>query len=101
MDGTEPPFHFVEQVALQHAGVAGSRVHVVFENVPAGEDQIIEPGERNEFLDLRRAAIGALAQTDGSHLRERADGVGDSLAHRFHARYKRRRDCAHARDHHA
>ena len=37
----------------------------------------------------------------GSHLRERADGMRDSLAHGFDARYKRRSDRAHARDHHA
>ena len=53
-DGAEAAFHFVEQVALQHSGVAGGGVHVVFENVPAGEDQIVEAGEGNEILDLGR-----------------------------------------------
>ena len=101
LDGAEPAFDFVEQVTLEHAGIAGGGVHVVLENVPAGEHQIIEPGQRNEFLDFGRAAIGAFPQTDGPHLSERADGVRDSFAHRFHARYKRRSHRAHAGDHHA
>ena len=100
-DGAEPALHFVEEVAFEHASFAGGRVHVVFENIPAGEDQIVEPGERNELLDFGRPAVGALSQTDGSHLGERADGVRDSLAHRFDARNKRRRDRAHAGDHYA
>src|ERR1019366_1462199 len=66
-DGTEPLLHFVEQVALEHARIAGSRVHVVFKNIPAGEDQIVESGERDKFVNFRRAAISALPQTDGSH----------------------------------
>src|SRR5258708_32484982 len=79
LDGAEASLHFIEQIALQHTGVAGRRVHVVFENVPAGEDPIIQPGERNELLDFWRPAVGALSQTNGSHLRVRADGVRDSL----------------------
>src|SRR5208337_5161600 len=67
LDSAEPPLHFVEQVALEHAGIAGSGVHIVLENVPSRENEIIEPGERNELLDFGRPAIGTLPQTDGSH----------------------------------
>ena len=73
LDGAEPALHFVEQIALQHAGVARGGVHVVLEDVPAGEDEVVQAGERKELFDLGRAAVGALAQADGAHLRERAD----------------------------
>src|SRR5208337_3232091 len=99
--GAEPPLYFVEQVALQHAGFAGSSVHVVLENIPASENEIIEPGEGDELLDFGSPAVGALPQTDSSHLRKRANGVGDALGHRFHARHKSRIHRAHAVDHHA
>src|ERR1035441_6320526 len=59
-DGAETLLHFVEQVALEHARIAGSRVHVVFKNIPAGEDQIVESGERDKFVNFRRAAISAV-----------------------------------------
>ena len=84
---------------VEHAGLAGRRVHVVFEDVPAGEDQVIEPGERNEVLDLGRAAVGALAEADGAHLRQRSDGAGDSFAHGFHAGDEGGRDGAHTGNH--
>ena len=100
-DGAEAAFDFVEQVALEDSGVAGGGVHVVFENIPAGEDQIVEAGKRDEVFNFGRAAVGALAETDGSHLGEGADGVGDSLAYGFDACHERGGNGAHAGDHHA
>src|SRR5579859_6753465 len=47
LDGLEQRLYLVEQVALEHPGFAGGGVHVVFENVPASEYQVIEPGERD------------------------------------------------------
>ena len=85
--------------ALENASLLGGGVHIVLENVPAGEDQIVEPGQREELLDLGRAGVGALAQADGSHLGERADGLGNSFAHGFDAGHKRGGYRAHARDH--
>ena len=52
-----------------------------------------------KFVDLGRAALGAFAEANGAHLGERADGAGNSFAHRFDARNKRGGDCAHTRDH--
>src|SRR5450759_3452499 len=46
---------------------AGGGVHVVFEDVPTGEDEIVQPGEWYEFVDLGKAAFGAFAQPDGAH----------------------------------
>ena len=36
-----------------------------------------KPGQRDEILDLGRAAVGALAQADGGELRERADRLAE------------------------
>ena len=44
-----------------------------------------EVGQRHKVLDQRRIVVGALAQADGAHLRERADGLGQSAADGFNA----------------
>ncbi len=100
-DGAETAFHFVEEIALEDSGIAGGGVHVVFEDVPSGEDEIVEAGEWNEFVDLGRAPVGALAEADRTHLGERSDGVGDSLPHGFDARDESCCHGAHAWDHDA
>ena len=51
-DGAEASLDLVEKIAFEHAGITSGGVHVVFENIPAGEDEIVEAGERNEFFDL-------------------------------------------------
>ena len=101
LDRGEERLQLLEQAVVEHAGVRGGFVHVVFEDVPAGEDQVVEPGERNEFLHLGRAAVGALAEADGAHLRERSDGLGEAFADRFDAGDEGRGHRAHARDHDA
>src|SRR5580704_1903329 len=63
----------LEEIAVEDTGLGGSVEHVVFEDVPTGEDQVLERSERNEFLDFRRASFGALAQADGAHLGNRAN----------------------------
>src|SRR5579863_3502843 len=74
-------------------------MHVVLKNIPAGEDQIVEPGQGYELFDLGRTRIGALAQANRSHLCERADGLGDSLADGFDAGHEGGCHCTHTRDH--
>ncbi len=74
LDLGEKGLDLVQQRDLEHARVARGGIHVVFEDVPSGEDQVVQPGEWNEFVDLRRASLGALAEADGAHLGERADG---------------------------
>ena len=63
-------FQLIEQALIEHARVRSCVVHVVLEDVPSGEDQIIESSERDEFLHLRRTAVGALAEAHGAHLCE-------------------------------
>ena len=56
--------------AFQHAGFGGCGVHVVFEDVPAGENQVVKPRQRHEFFDFRASGIGTFSQADSSHLGE-------------------------------
>ncbi len=101
LDRRQEGLHLLEQRAVEHAGFAGGRIHVVFEDVPAGKDQVVELRQGNKVVDLRRAAFGALAQADGAHLGQRTDGAGDSFANGFHAGDKGGRDGAHAGNHDA
>src|SRR5262245_66180566 len=71
-------------------------VTVLFKNIPGPEDQVVELSQWHEVLDQRRPSLGALAQTDGSHLRQTADGSGDPTANRFDARDERGRHRAHS-----
>ena len=70
---------------LEHAGYTGRGVAVFFEDVPAAEHDVVQARERQELVDLRRAAFGALAETNRAHLRERADRLGQTLADGHHA----------------
>ena len=101
LDRRQERLHLLQQRAIEHACLARCGVHVVFEDVPAGEDQVVELRQRNKVLDLGRAAVGALAQADGAHLRQRADGAGNPLANGFHAGDERGGHRAHAGDHDA
>ena len=75
----------IEQRALEHAGRAGRGVAVFFENVPAAEHDVVELRERHELVDLRGAVLGALAEADRAHLRERSNGFREALADGDHA----------------
>ena len=88
--------HLVEQRRLDHARGPRRGVAVVLENVPAAEHEIVEPRERHDFADFRRAAFGPLAETDRAHLRQRSDGFGESFANSEHAGDRRRADGAEA-----
>ncbi len=91
----------VEQPLVEHARVRSRFIHVVLENVPAGEDQVVESGQRNKLFNLRRTPVGALAQSHRSHLSQRPDRFCQPLANRLHARHKRGRNRTHARDHYS
>ena len=88
LDGLQEFLDLVEVFGVQDTGLGGSFVGVVGENIPAAEDDVVEFGERNELVDFRRAAFGALAEADGAQLRERADGRGFAAAHQFNSRHK-------------
>lgn len=67
LDSGEFILHLLEQLVFEHARVLGSLVAVVFEDVPAAERDLVQCGERDEVLDERRAAVGALAKAVGAH----------------------------------
>ena len=85
LDGLEIGFELLDSFLFENLGMRGRLVDVVFEDVPAGEDDVIQTGERNEILDQRRLVIGALAQANGAHLGERANRFGETAPHRFHS----------------
>ena len=72
--------NLLKQRRLEDAGGFRRGVTVVFENIPPAKHHIVEPGERDDVADLRRAAFGPLAETDRAHLRERADGFREAFA---------------------
>ncbi len=80
LDGFELGLDLIEQRRLEHAGRARRLVGVLFENIPAAEDDVVEIDERNRLVDFRRAAFGAFAETDRAHLRERSDGIGQTFS---------------------
>ncbi len=90
-----------ELVAVEDLGSLGGVVEVAAEDVPAGEDEVVEVGEGNEVLDERGASVGALAETDGAHLRGRADGFGEATADSFYAGDEGCSYGSHAGDHDA
>ena len=101
LDRREKRLELLEETIVEHARVGRGFVHVVFEDVPPGENQIVEARERNEFFHLGRAAVGALAEANRSHLGERSDGLGEAFANGFDAGHECSGHRAHARDHHS
>src|SRR6185437_4430771 len=81
-----------QQRRLEDAGGLRRGVAILVEDVPSAEHEIVEPGERHDLTDFRRTSVGALAQTDGSHLRQRADWLGEAFPDSEHARDRRRAD---------
>ena len=79
-------FNCVEQRALEHLGVDRGFVGGVFVDVPAAEDQVVQAGQRNEILDLGRAAVGALSQANGRQAASAIrSGVRSAALDGFHA----------------
>ena len=93
--------HLVEQRRLDDAGRPRGGVAVVFENVPATEHESVETGQRDDVGDFRGASFGPLPQTDGSHLGQRSDWLGDSLPDGEHAGNRGGADGAQADQQHA
>jgi hypothetical protein len=89
--------HLLEERGLENAGVHRGFVRVVLEDVPSAEDEVVEPGERNEILDQGRAVVGALAEPDRPHLREGAERLRVAAPDRLDPRVEGRRDGAHPR----
>jgi hypothetical protein len=85
LDGFEEGAHLLKLVAVEDACGLGGVVEVAAEDVPSGEDEVIERGDGNEVLDEGAALVGALAEADGTHLGDGADGLGEAVADGFYA----------------
>ena len=85
---------------LQRAGLGRALVRIVGDRVPRAEDQVIERRERHEILDLGLATFRTLAQTDVTHLRERADRLRQTAARGLDPRDERGRNGAQAGQQH-
>src|SRR5260370_397608 len=92
---------FVEEFLFQHPGFTGRGIHVVLERVPAGEDQVIEIGQRHEFFDFGEPPLGTLAQPDRSHLGEGTDRATKAFTDRLDSGNEGGGDRAHAGNHHS
>ena len=71
------------------------------EDIPAGEHEIVTVGQRYGVLDLRGTPLGAFAQTNRSHLRQRPDRLRKPLAHGNRAGDGRGADCSQTNEEHA
>ena len=81
---------------LEHAGALGGDIGVVGERIPRAEHDVVEVGDRHEVLDQRAAIVGAPAEADRAHLRQRADRVGHAALDELDAGDERRGDRAEA-----
>ena len=101
LNGFKEGADLFELVAVKDLGGLGGVVEIAAEDVPTGEDEVVEGGDGGEVLNEGGATIGALAETDGPHLGDGADGFGEALADGFYAGDKGGSDCPHAGDHDA
>ena len=81
---------------VEHAGPLGGDVGVVGERVPRPEHDVVERGDRGEVLDQRVAVVGALAEADRVHQRQRSDRLGEAALHQLDAGDQRGGDGAEA-----
>jgi hypothetical protein len=77
--------YLFELRVLEHAGRPGRGVAVFLEDVPPAEHDVVEARQRCKLADLRRPALGALAEANRAHLGQRADRLGQALADGHHA----------------
>ncbi len=93
--------HLLQEPTIEHRGVERGVVGAVLVNVPAAEFEILELRERHEILDQRRAALGALAETNRRELRQRSDRRAEAALNRLDSRDERSADRADAGKQHA
>jgi len=99
LDALQKRPHAVELIAVEHVGGLRGVVQIAAEDVPASEDDVVQVGDGSPVLDERRVVVGALAETDGSHLAHRADGLCEAAANSLDAGNQRRCNGSHSGDH--
>src|SRR5581483_9496095 len=78
-------FQLLEKRGVKHTRLRRGLIAIVFVDVPAAEYKILQIRQRDEILDARAPAFGALAQTNGCQLRNRSDGLRQSALDGFYA----------------
>ena len=101
LDGFEEGTDLFKLVAVEDLRGLGGVVEIAAEDVPAGEDDVVEVGDGGEVFDEGAAVVGALAEANGAHLGERADGLGEAAADGFYAGDEGGGDGSHAGNHDA
>jgi len=77
---------------LQHFGLKGGPVAIVWKNIPPSKNQVIQTCQWNEISDARYAIFEPLTQANRPHLRQRTNGKSDLPTNGFHTGQK---SCAH------
>src|SRR6185295_7445790 len=78
LDGRERIFYFVEKGSVEDARALCCFVSVVFEDIPAAKDQVIQPGQGHEIFEARTTAIRTLSEANGRELGDRADRLSET-----------------------
>jgi hypothetical protein len=65
-DRGERLFELIEQRGIEHTGLCRRFVGVVFEDIPAADDDVFQASQGHEIADGGAAAFRALAQADGA-----------------------------------
>src|SRR5690606_8180627 len=86
---------------LENPCSARSGERVSRNRVPAAEYHVVQVGKRHEVTDAWRALVRSLSETDGGHLRERANGLALAASHAFNAGNECCGDSPKAGDEHA
>src|SRR5258708_22585890 len=97
LDLRQERFYFLKIFVAQHTGLRSGLVSVILEKIPAGENQIVKIGQGDKLLNFWRMVIGALAEADGTELRQRTNRRRLAFANQLHAGHKCRGHRSHSR----
>ncbi len=76
-------------IPIEHPGLNRCLISVIREDIPSTKNQVVKMGQRYKISYKGNAILEPFAQAYGSHLGERTNGKGKTLAHRFHTCQKR------------
>src|SRR5215204_167880 len=91
----------IQVLFLQDSSEDRRVVGTVREGVPAAEDEVVHLREGYELFHLRHPVLGALSETYGAELGERADRLCVALLYQFHPGNEGCRHRPHPRHQHA
>ena len=91
----------LDVLGAQHAAHLRRLVAVVGYGIPRPEHEVVEIGERHEVLDEGRPVVGPLAEPNGVHLGQRAEGLVEPPTRGLHTGDECRRDGAESDEKHA